>query len=188
MTSKLINRISNQSSEFYPNPLTHSHTIMKTSQFSSSLAAIAAVVFTACFAIADESPTFKTADEITKQIVVEGRIAFEQKALPFKFDSTELADESAFRQLVEVAKALQSDALKDARFAVEGHTCDLGAEDYNLDLSKRRAAAIKALLKKAGVSSDRIEVDGKGEKSPAVENTNEAARAKNRRVEIRKLS
>lgn len=136
----------------------------------------------------DRAPTFKSADQIVKQISVEGRIAFEQKALPFKFDSTDLANEDAYRQLVEIAKALQSPALKESRFQIEGHTCDLGGDDYNLDLSKRRAAAIQALLKKAGVAEDRIKTDGKGEASPAVPNSSEENRAKNRRVEIKKLS
>jgi outer membrane protein OmpA-like peptidoglycan-associated protein len=154
------------------------------------LAAVSAfaAIFPPASLAKDRAPTFKSADEIVKQISVEGRIAFEQKALPFKFDSTDLANEDAYRQLVEIAKALQSPALKESRFQIDGHTCDLGADAYNLDLSKRRAAAIQALLKKAGVAEDRIKTDGKGEASPAVPNSSEENRAKNRRVEIKKLS
>jgi len=135
----------------------------------------------------NEAPAFKSADEIIKQIRVEGRVSFEQKSLPFKFDSTDLANEDAYRQLVEIAKALQSPELKDARFMIEGHTCDLGTDDYNLDLSKRRAAAIQALLKKADVSETRIETNGFGESKPAVPNGSDENRAKNRRVEVKKL-
>lgn len=152
----------------------------------ATLAAVFALPFAS--RAEDKAPAFKSADEIVKQIRVEGRVAFEEKSLPFKFDSTELASESAYRQLVEIAKALQSRELKGARFLIEGHTCDLGSEEYNLGLSKRRAAAVRTLLKRAGVDSDRLETGGRGEAAPAVPNSSESNRAKNRRVEIKKIS
>ncbi len=134
-----------------------------------------------------KSSSFKTADEITKQIVVEGRIAFEEQSLPFKFDSTELAGAGAYRQLVEISKALESPELKDARFMLVGHTCNLGSEAYNLKLSKRRANAIAAALEELGISETRLVVDGLGETEPAFPNNSDSNRAKNRRVELKKL-
>ena len=129
--------------------------------------------------------TIKSADEITKQIVVEGRVAFGQKSLPFKIDSTELANDDANRQLIEIARALQSPELQNGRFSLEGHTCDLGSDAHNLGLSQRRAATIKSLLLRAGIEESRLVTSGLGETQPAVPNTGEGNRSLNRRVELR---
>jgi len=164
---------------------------MKTSRFKHTLVALVAASGIGAIATAQDSKPatgVKSADAITKQIVVEGRISFAQQALPFKLDSTDLASDAAHQQLVELAKALQSSALKDVRFEIVGYTCDLGSAEHNLDLSKRRAAAIAALLNKAGVKDARLTIDGLGETKPAVPNSSDENRAKNRRVEIRKIS
>jgi OOP family OmpA-OmpF porin len=137
---------------------------------------------------AQDGSAIKSADEITKQIVVEGRVAFAQKSLPFKLDSTELANDDANRQLIEIARALQSPELQNARFSLEGHTCDLGSDAHNLGLSQRRAVAIKALLLRAGIDGSRLITDGLGETKPAVPNTSEGNRAQNRRVELRLIN
>lgn len=153
---------------------------------TKSILTLAAIVgFTFSAYAQEKESTVKSADEITKQIRVEGRVAFAQKSLPFKLDSTELATEEALKQLVEIARALQSDELKAARFVITGHTCDLGSDKHNLDLSKRRADAIKKLLLRAGVTEDRLVTDGVGEASPAVPNSSEENRAQNRRVELK---
>lgn len=66
---------------------------------------------------------------------------------------------------------------------LEGHTCDLGSDAYNLQLSKRRAATVKEyLVKNFGISPERLKTRGAGEREPLVPNTNEEARMKNRRV------
>ena len=58
----------------------------------------------------------------------------------------------------------------------------------NLDLSKRRAAAVKAELAKSfGVNADQLETDGMGEKQPVVPNNTPVNKAQNRRVEFIKL-
>lgn len=134
-----------------------------------------------------EDSGLKTADMILKQIRVEGRVGFAERYLPFKFDSTELASEMAKQQMAEIAKALNSPELKDARFKVEGHTCNIGEEGYNLDLSKRRAAAIQSTLVSSGVGGSRLVTAGLGETQPKVPNDSEPNRAQNRRVEISKL-
>ncbi|OPY89294.1 MAG: Outer membrane porin F precursor [Syntrophus sp. PtaU1.Bin208] len=68
---------------------------------------------------------------------------------------------------------------------VEGHTDSVGSDDYNMDLSKRRANAVKNLLVQRGVSENRIEVIGYGKTMPVATNTTEAGRQMNRRVEIK---
>lgn len=70
------------------------------------------------------------------------------------------------------------------RVEVQGHTCDLGDAAYNMELSDRRANAIKDYLVSQGVAADRLTARGYGESSPRFPNDSEANRAKNRRVEL----
>ncbi len=68
---------------------------------------------------------------------------------------------------------------------VMGHTDSTGSEQYNLDLSRRRAESVTNYLVSRGVARARIESIGYGEQYPVSDNTSEAGRAENRRVEIR---
>ena len=68
---------------------------------------------------------------------------------------------------------------------VMGHTDSTGSDQYNLDLSQRRAMAVTNYLASRGVARARIESIGYGEQYPIADNTTEAGRAQNRRVEIR---
>ncbi len=68
---------------------------------------------------------------------------------------------------------------------VMGHTDSTGSEQYNLDLSRRRAESVANFLVSRGVARARIETIGYGESYPVADNTTEAGRAQNRRVEIR---
>jgi len=65
-----------------------------------------------------------------------------------------------------------------------GYTDWIGSDAYNLKLSQRRAAAVKAYLVSKGVDANRIYTEGKGKANPIAPNTTAAGRAKNRRVEI----
>ncbi len=68
---------------------------------------------------------------------------------------------------------------------VNGHTDSDGADDYNLDLSYRRAGAVARYLTAQQLNSQRFEVHGAGETQPIASNDTEAGKAQNRRVEIR---
>ncbi|MFC1837620.1 OmpA family protein [Thermodesulfobacteriota bacterium] len=68
---------------------------------------------------------------------------------------------------------------------VEGHTDSTGSESYNLELSQRRADAVKNLIVQRGVSATRVETMPYGESMPIADNNTEAGRAMNRRVEIK---
>jgi outer membrane protein OmpA-like peptidoglycan-associated protein len=68
---------------------------------------------------------------------------------------------------------------------VEGHTDSSGSENYNMDLSQRRADSVKNLIVQSGVSSARIETMPYGESMPIADNSTETGRAMNRRVEIK---
>jgi OmpA-OmpF porin, OOP family len=67
---------------------------------------------------------------------------------------------------------------------VEGHTDSTGDPAGNVELSRRRADAVKDALVERGVAADRIETAGLGESKPVASNDTEEGRAKNRRTEI----
>jgi outer membrane protein OmpA-like peptidoglycan-associated protein len=68
---------------------------------------------------------------------------------------------------------------------VIGYTDSVGSEQYNQDLSERRAQAVANKLRDFGVASQRLMVLGRGEKQPVASNDTEQGRAQNRRVEIK---
>ncbi len=70
------------------------------------------------------------------------------------------------------------------QIVVVGHTDSVGSEQYNLDLSLRRANAVADYLIMRGVMSSRIGTEGHGEMEPVASNATVAGRAQNRRVEI----
>lgn len=75
-------------------------------------------------------------------------------------------------------------AYPDSTIQVIGHTDNTGAASYNQNLSERRAAAVAAVLRNAGVPGSRIRAIGLGEDHPVASNLTSEGRAQNRRVEI----
>ncbi len=73
---------------------------------------------------------------------------------------------------------------KNYEIVVNGHTCSIGTNNYNQGLSERRAQAVVKYLLSKGISNAYIGSKGYGETQPAVPNTNEANRKKNRRAEV----
>ncbi|MCX7882620.1 MAG: OmpA family protein [Brevinematales bacterium] len=67
---------------------------------------------------------------------------------------------------------------------ISGHTDDVGGEEYNLELSQKRAKAIAEFFMNKGIPSTRLKWKGYGKSRPRVKGKDEAARAQNRRVEI----
>jgi len=70
------------------------------------------------------------------------------------------------------------------KIRIEGHTDDKGKDDYNKDLSQRRADRVRMYLIEKGVPEDRLEAVGFGEEKPVAENSTSKGRAANRRVEF----
>ncbi len=68
--------------------------------------------------------------------------------------------------------------------AIEGYTDSTGSDEYNLDLSQRRAQSVQDFLLQNGIGPDRISARGYGEANPVATNSTEAGRLQNRRVEI----
>jgi outer membrane protein OmpA-like peptidoglycan-associated protein len=68
---------------------------------------------------------------------------------------------------------------------IEGHTDDRGDDAYNLDLSQRRAEAVRRFLIGKGIDGARLEAKGYGETKPIKPNDTNANRSANRRVEFK---
>ena len=99
----------------------------------------------------------------------------------FDFDSYVVKDE--YRPTVEAnAKALAAD--RKRRIAVEGHTDERGGHEYNLALGQKRAEAVAKSMTLMGANESQIEAVSFGKERPAVQGSDEAAWAKNRRVEL----
>ncbi len=67
---------------------------------------------------------------------------------------------------------------------VEGHTDNLGTDDFNLDLSRSRAHSVRAALVARGIDGSRISTQGMGEVAPVADNNTTQGRQQNRRVEV----
>ena len=73
---------------------------------------------------------------------------------------------------------------RERNLSIEGHTDSQGSNSSNLDLSQRRADAVRDYLVQRGYQADRIKSRGLGEGSPIADNASAEGRANNRRVEI----
>nr|MBS0021977.1 OmpA family protein [Gammaproteobacteria bacterium] len=99
------------------------------------------------------------------------------------FDTNEAQLKSGgSRSLQKLADFLKQYPQRKVR--VEGHTDSTGRADYNLELSERRANAVRTSLVNQGISNDRITTYGYGQESPVARNDTAAGRQLNRRVEI----
>lgn len=103
------------------------------------------------------------------------------------FDSgKDVVKAESYGALKDIATVLNENP--DVKIKVVGHTDSDGDDASNLDLSKRRAANVKAaLVKEFSIDGSRIETDGMGESQPIGPNDNPENKAKNRRVEFIKL-
>ncbi|MCR9142141.1 MAG: OmpA family protein [bacterium] len=72
-----------------------------------------------------------------------------------------------------------------AKLEITGHTCNIGQHEDNDRLAQERAEAVRDLLARRGVSSERLTAVGRGEREPIASNSSEAGRILNRRVEFR---
>ena len=72
----------------------------------------------------------------------------------------------------------------DRNVLIEGHTDSIGTETYNLELSQRRATAVRTFLVRNGIDPERLAARGYGQAQPVASNVTAAGRQENRRVEI----
>jgi OOP family OmpA-OmpF porin len=124
--------------------------------------------------VAESAPDFSAAISSNGRYITHGIL--------FDTDSDRLKPESA-PVIKTVARALEKNpALK---LEIDGYTDGTGSADHNLDLSKRRAEAVRnVLVSQFGVDSARLTAEGKGPASPIASNDTAEGRAENRRVEF----
>lgn len=114
--------------------------------------------------------------------VVDDRIVLPD-AIFFGFNSDKIQQKS-FGVLDQIAKILMEQDGKFKVLRVEGHTDDVGSEEYNQKLSERRANSVKRYLMNKGISPAKIEAVGLGETKPIATNLSDEGRSENRRVEF----
>jgi outer membrane protein OmpA-like peptidoglycan-associated protein len=103
------------------------------------------------------------------------------RGVNFHFNSDELTAES--RVILDgVAATLLNHP--DLKLEVAGHTDSEGVDEFNLDLSQRRSASVRAYLVSRGVNAENLTSQGYGEARPVGSNQDAAGRAANRRVEL----
>jgi outer membrane protein OmpA-like peptidoglycan-associated protein len=105
-----------------------------------------------------------------------------KKEVHFQHDSAEILPDS-MGIIEEAADALRTHT-EITGVEIQGHTDDSGTPEYNTRLSGERANAVREALIRAGVEPTRLTARGYGQEKPLVPNTNEANKAKNRRVQL----
>jgi outer membrane protein OmpA-like peptidoglycan-associated protein len=123
------------------------------------------------------------APDTRNKLITEGK--FVTSGILFDVNEAVVKPES-YGTLKDIAKVLQENG--NIRVKIVGHTDSDGDDTKNMDLSKRRAAAVKtALHSEFGIDESRMETDGKGESQPIDKNDSVTGKANNRRVEFIKL-
>ncbi len=102
----------------------------------------------------------------------------------FETDKYELKEKSR-TELDKVVRFLQKN--EEVRIEISGHTDDVGQAAYNLELSRRRAEAVYNYLVGQGIDKNRLTSRGFGQTMPAVPNSDDENRSRNRRIEFKIL-
>jgi outer membrane protein OmpA-like peptidoglycan-associated protein len=137
--------------------------------------------------LADEAARRKTAEEELARLAQvkedeRGTVITLSGSVLFASDQAELLP-AAQQRLTEVAKALNS-RNPNSQIVIEGHSDSKGSKSYNLELSARRAEAVRTYLISQGIGANRIQAQGLGFTHPISDNKTAEGRANNRRVEI----
>ena len=125
------------------------------------------------------NPKAASANIVATQLAAEGHVRI--YGINFDVDSDRLRAD-AKPAVGELLGALTANP--SWRISIEGHTDATGNAAHNLDLSQRRAAAVKAALVAAGIAADRMTTAGFGQTKPIASNDTALGLAQNRRVEV----
>jgi outer membrane protein OmpA-like peptidoglycan-associated protein len=110
---------------------------------------------------------------------------FDLYGILFDVDRTDIKPESA-KTLDQVAALLKID--RSLKLEISGHTDNSGEAAHNMTLSQGRAqAVVDALVKQYGINPGRLQAKGYGDTEPVAPNDTDANKAKNRRVELKKV-
>lgn len=120
-------------------------------------------------------------DELNAQVTDRGLVITLGDVL-FGTGKSDIRSGAAMQALSKLSTFLNE--YPDRTALIEGHTDNVGADDYNLGLSQQRANAVKAYLMQQGVNATRLTASGMGENSPISGNETSTGRQQNRRVEV----
>ncbi len=102
-----------------------------------------------------------------------------------RFDSGSSEISASSGELAQIADALKSGKLNNARILIQGHTDNTGSFESNLILSNARAQRVMdTLVNKYGIEKGRLSISGLGETKPITSNSTPSGRALNRRIEF----
>ncbi|WP_456460319.1 OmpA family protein [Reichenbachiella sp.] len=113
---------------------------------------------------------------------IEKGVAISLNNIFFEFDRSDLRT-SSYAELDRILKLLESDKINSIE--ISGHTDSVGDDDYNLELSKRRAWSVYSYFIANGIRASRLESVGYGETMPVAPNDTADNRRRNRRVEFK---
>ena len=105
-------------------------------------------------------------------------------SIQFDFDKAVIKPEF-YPIMDEAAAELQKPACAKKNVTIEGYTCNMGPDKYNIKLSQKRAAAAKQYLVDKGLAADRFTTVGEGKANPIADNKTKKGRMMNRRVEFK---
>jgi peptidoglycan-associated lipoprotein len=127
------------------------------------------------------SPLDGDANSSARGLNGEGTGVFARKIIYFDFDKSEIKPEYA--DIITTA-AHNLTANPKMKMKLEGNTDERGTREYNIGLGERRAQAVRRALMLQGVAESQVSTVSFGAERPAAEGDDEAAWAKNRRVEV----
>ena len=122
------------------------------------------------------------AEALKREIDANGKVAMQ---VNFATDKADILPES-MPQIDQVANLLAGEP--DLKLSINGHTDATGDAAHNQRLSEARAKSVVAALIAHGIDASRLQAKGLGPDEPVADNATEGGRAKNRRVELVKLS
>lgn len=117
-------------------------------------------------------PVVQEPQEPEEEVDVEGPILFDVNKTTIKKQAIPILEKTARKAKSKKATSVE----------IHGYTDNTGNPDYNKDLSKRRAAAVKNYLTRKGVKPEKLKTVGHGPKNPAATNRTQKGRTQNRRV------
>ena len=130
-----------------------------------------------------------TPKEIVKEVVVEKPVEVKKSqwvlvGVNFEFNKARLTPES-YPILFYAVQNLNENP--DTKVEIQGHTDNIGSEQYNMKLSEERAQTVRDYLVAKGIDPSRLTVKGYGESMPVTDNSTPEGRSLNRRIEFKVL-
>ncbi|HKJ76102.1 MAG TPA: OmpA family protein [Gammaproteobacteria bacterium] len=130
---------------------------------------------------ADRCPGTPAGTEVDDRGCIETVVLGQQQ---LRFAVNEATLDAAARQTLDELVPQIADNPNIKQVVITGHTDSTGNADYNLDLSQRRAQAVRSYFIRQGVPAGKIVARGRGENEPVADNGTQEGRRRNRRVEL----